>query len=58
MLVAITLDESEQALLLANEHNDHPGWQSIAASIRAGSADTFTRLDAGRQCTDGRQSAG
>lgn len=30
----ITLSESEQCLLLANENNDHPGWSTIARKIQ------------------------
>jgi len=31
----IILSHAEEALLLANEMNDHPGWSSLAAKIRA-----------------------
>ena len=32
--ITITLTDTEQALLLVNEGNDHPAWSTVAAKIR------------------------
>lgn len=34
MSVSVVLSDSEAKLLLAQEHEDHKGWQSIARKIR------------------------
>lgn len=38
--VVITVDATEQALLLAQEHNDHPGWTTLAWKIRNAQLDS------------------
>lgn len=50
MEITIRLTKSEQALLLANEANDHPGWSDIARKIEQARNGTQASHDAQDYC--------